>query len=75
MDKKKQAFLIALGKRIVSLREAKGISQTLLAGKCSKDKQSINRLEKGNVNPSVYFLLQVANALDISLAELLDPRG
>jgi putative transcriptional regulator len=75
MDKKKQAFLAALGQRIVALREAKEISQTLLATKCSKDKQSINRLEKGNVNPSVYFLWQVAKALDVSLSELLELRA
>ena len=72
MDRKKQAFLKKLGNRIIELREAKGINQTLLAEKCDKDKQSINRLEKGNVNPSAYYLFQIANALDVSLGELFN---
>lgn len=72
MERKKQVFLKNLGKRITEIREAKSISQTLLAEKCDKDKQSINRLEKGNVNPSAYYLLQIANALNISLSELLN---
>lgn len=72
MDRKKQAFLNALGRRITQLREERGMTQTLLAEECDKDKQSLNRLEKGNVNPSVYYLRQIAVALDISLSELLD---
>ena len=71
MDKKKQAFLKKLGERIVAIREAKGLTQTQLAEKCDKDKQSVNRLEKGNVNPSVYYLQQVAEALEVSLYEIL----
>ena len=72
MDKKKEAFLKKLSARIVEIREAKGINQTQLAEYCDKDKQNINRLEKGNVNPSVYYLSLVAAALDISLSKLLD---
>jgi putative transcriptional regulator len=72
MDKKKQAFLKKLGGRIVYLRESKSINQTQLAEYCDKDKQNINRLEKGNVNPSVYYLLQIAAALNVSLSDLLD---
>jgi len=72
MDKKKQAFLKKLGARIIEIREAKGINQTQLAEYCDKDKQNINRLEKGNVNVSVYYLLLIAKALGVSLSELLD---
>lgn len=74
MDKTKSIFLKNLGKRIALLRERGGLSQTELALECEKDRQSIHRLEKGGVNPSVYYLLQIANALNVSLSELLDSK-
>jgi transcriptional regulator with XRE-family HTH domain len=71
MEKKKQAFLKKLAARIVYLREKQGVSQAELAEKCDKDKQSINRLEKGNVNPSVFYLQEIADALGVGLNELM----
>jgi transcriptional regulator with XRE-family HTH domain len=71
MEKKKKAFLKKLAARIVHLREKQGVSQAELAEKCDKDKQSINRLEKGNVNPSVFYLQEIADALGVGLNELL----
>ena len=72
MDKKKKAFLKKLAARIVDLREERGISQARLAEKCDKDKQSINRLEKGNVNPSAFYLQEIAEALGVRLKEVLE---
>lgn len=72
MEKAKKIFLKNLGKRIASLREIRGLNQSELASECDKDRQSINRLEKGNVNPSAYYLLQISLALNTSLKELLD---
>lgn len=74
MDKTKSTFLINLGKRIAYLRESNGLNQTQLGMECDKDRQSINRLEKGNVNPSIFYLYQICKALKISLAELLDTK-
>lgn len=70
MDKKKTIFLQKLGLRITEIREEKGITQTELSIRCDKDRQSINRLEKGNVNPSVYFLSQICDALGTELSDL-----
>lgn len=61
-----------LGKRIVKLREEKGWSQSDLARACNKDRQSIEKLENGKVNPTLFTLLEVANALGISLSKLVD---
>lgn len=61
-----------IGKRIVQLREQKGWSQSDLARACSKDRQSIERLENGKVNPTLYTLLEVAIVLEISLSKLVD---
>lgn len=61
-----------LGKRIIELREQKGWSQADLARACNKDRQAIEKLENGKVNPTLYTLLEVANALEISLSKLVD---
>ena len=53
MDVKER--LLQLGLIVKKLREEKALSQTELAYKIGKDQPSINRLEKGNVNPSVNF--------------------
>lgn len=68
----KDTFLKKLGKNIAGLREKAGLSQTDLALRCDKDKQSLNRLEKGRINPSVYYLSEIATELNIPLWKLLD---
>jgi transcriptional regulator with XRE-family HTH domain len=60
------------GKRIIMLREKKGWSQSDLARACNKDRQAIEKLENGKVNPTLYTLLELANALEVSLGELVD---
>jgi Predicted transcription factor, homolog of eukaryotic MBF1 len=67
-DKLKKEF----GKRIIMLREQKGWSQSDFARACNKDRQAIEKLENGKVNPTLYTLLELANALEISLGELVD---
>ncbi|WP_294675593.1 helix-turn-helix transcriptional regulator [uncultured Fluviicola sp.] len=39
---------------------------------CLKDRQSIEKLENGKVNPMLFTLLEVANALGISVSKLVD---
>ena len=60
------------GKRIIMLREQKGWSQSDFARACNKDRQAIEKIENGKVNPTLYTLLELANALEISLGELMD---
>lgn len=60
------------GKRIIMLREEKGWSQSDFARACNKDRQAIEKLENGKVNPTLFTLLELANALEISLGELVD---
>lgn len=68
----KEAFLKKLGKHIKTLREAAGLTQTELALRCDKDRQNINRLEKGRMNPTAYYLSEVAKELNVPLKKLLD---
>lgn len=68
----KEVFLKKLGKNVARLREEAGFTQAEFALKCDKDKQSMNRIEKGRINPTAYSLLQLAVELDIPLKNLLD---
>jgi len=68
----KEVFLKKLGKNIVKLREAAGLSQAELALKCDKDKQSLNRLEKGRINPTAFYLSEIAKELEVPLKDILD---
>lgn len=67
----KGALLKKLGDRIRILRNQKGISQKDLAHSIDKDQQSIQRLEAGNVNPSIYYLYQISLGLGVSLEDIV----
>jgi putative transcriptional regulator len=64
-------LLKLLGDRIKEIRLAKGLTQTELAHKIGKDHPSINRLEKGKINPSYFFLCEIAEGLEISINDIL----
>lgn len=61
-----------VGQRIVELRTKKGWSQSDLARACDKDRQALEKLENGKVNPTIYSLLEIAKALGIPLKKLVD---
>ncbi len=68
----KETYLTKLGIHIAHLRISKGISQAELARCCNKDPQSLNRLEKGRINPSIIYLQEIANELGVSIKDLVD---
>ncbi|MFN4286719.1 MAG: helix-turn-helix domain-containing protein [Lacibacter sp.] len=39
---------------------------------CLKDRQSLNRLEKGKINPSVFYLLELSLELKVDLKDFFD---
>ena len=59
-----------LGIRIVELRDRKGWSQSDLARACGKDRQALEKLENGKVNPTVYTLLEISKALEVPLPDM-----
>ena len=61
-----------VGQRIVELRSQKGWSQSDLARACNKDRQALEKLENGKVNPTIYSLLEIAKALEVNLKELVN---
>jgi len=68
----KAEYLVKLGQHIGKLREAAGLNQSQLADRCDKDRQSIQRLEKGRMNPTAYYLLEIALALAVPVRDLVD---
>ena len=69
----KETLLKNLGARIREIRKEKGISQKVLAHSIGKDQQSIQRLEAGNVNPTYYYLCEIAEGLDVDLGLIIKP--
>lgn len=61
-----------IGQRIVELRMQKGWSQSDLARACNKDRQAVEKLENGKVNPTLYSLLEISGAMGVSLKKLID---
>jgi putative transcriptional regulator len=61
-----------IGQRIIDQRTKKGFTQADLARACGKDRQAIEKLESGKVNPTLYTLYEIAKALDISITSLVD---
>ncbi|SFH19531.1 Helix-turn-helix [Pedobacter insulae] len=66
-------FKIKLAKRIRQLRKEAKLSQAELATKIGfKDKQIVNNYEINGANPTAYNLVLIAEALNVTLDELLD---
>lgn len=61
-----------IGKSITHFREKLGLSKTDLAEKTGISPSSITQYENGNRNPSEENLVQIANALGISVNLLLE---
>ena len=64
------ALLRALARRIRALRERRGLTQEDFAARCGISGSFASLLERGERSPSYETLVQVAAALDVSLAEL-----
>lgn len=71
VNKSQQKKLVALGTRVKALREARGMTLEALGEVINKERQSISRLEKGKVNPSYLYLLDICKGLQIDLRELI----
>ena len=67
----KNPFLASLGERVRSLRSRRGVTRKALALTAEVSERHLANLEYGTGNASILVLLQVANALQCSLAEML----
>jgi XRE family transcriptional regulator, aerobic/anaerobic benzoate catabolism transcriptional regulator len=67
----KNPFLVALGERVRSLRSRRGMTRKAVALAAEVSERHLANLEYGTGNASILVLLQVAGALQCSLAELI----
>ncbi len=67
----KHPFLAALGERVRALRARRGMTRKAVALAADVSERHLANLEYGTGNASILVLLQVAAALQCSLAELL----
>jgi XRE family transcriptional regulator, aerobic/anaerobic benzoate catabolism transcriptional regulator len=70
-DEAKNPFLVALGERARALRSRRGMTRKALAAAADVSERHLANLEYGVGNASILVLLDVARALQCSLAELL----
>ncbi|MCU0931696.1 MAG: helix-turn-helix transcriptional regulator [Serpentinimonas sp.] len=70
-DESRHPFLLALGERVRTLRSRRGMTRKALALAADVSERHLANLEYGTGNASILVLLQVAQALQCSLAELL----
>jgi XRE family aerobic/anaerobic benzoate catabolism transcriptional regulator len=64
-------FLVALGERVRTLRSRRGMTRKAVAIAADVSERHLANLEYGTGNASILVLLQVAQALQCSLAELI----
>ena len=67
----KHPFLVGLGDRVRAVRARRGVTRKALSAAADVSERHLANLEYGVGNVSVLVLLQVAQALQCSLAELL----
>lgn len=61
----------AIGKRVRKHREAKGYTQMYLAELTNLAPTSISHIERGTTKASLPTVIRIANALDVSVDDLL----
>ena len=67
----KNPFLVALGERVKALRARRGMTRKAVSIAADVSERHLANLEYGEGNASILVLLQVARALQCSLAELI----
>ena len=70
-EAQRHPFLVALGERVRTLRSRRGMTRKAVAVAADVSERHLANLEYGTGNASVLVLLQVAQALQCSLTELL----
>jgi len=61
-----------LGEVIRDLRQEAGLSQVVFGEKCGFYQTYLSRIENGSANPTINAIEVIADALDVSIFELMD---
>lgn len=68
---------LSLGDRVRALREASGLTQSVVAARAGYQREDLSRLETGSrtANPTLRRVLGLAAALGVTASELLEGVG
>lgn len=67
--------LVAFGRRLVSLRERAGYTQSSLARAVGLSQSAISQIEDGDRNPTLKTLVMLADTFGMRVGDLLDDSG
>lgn len=70
----KKIVLKNLGAHLKKLREAKNLTQFDVCCRINKDRQSLQRIESGNSNPTIYYLMELSEGLEVDIKEIVNFR-
>ncbi|MGK5035931.1 helix-turn-helix domain-containing protein [Janthinobacterium sp. LB3P118] len=71
----KEFPLVAFGGAVRATRSERGVSQEELAHKSGIDRSYLGAIERGDQNAGLLHLTRIAEALSLSLAELMAKAG
>ena len=74
MQQQGKKYLQLIGNNIRKKRDELGISQQALADNADVAKSTVQRIERGEMNPSILTLKNISLALEINLEDLLKGR-
>lgn len=75
MPQKHSAASVEVGRRIAAIRTRATISARSLAECADMDLTNYQRIERGEGNPTLTTLIQIATALEVDVAELITGLG
>lgn len=64
-----------VGIRIRNIRKSQGMSQQILAYEVDMEKTNISRIEAGRTNVTVKNLYKIAQALGVTMKDIVDIEG
>lgn len=64
-------YLQRIGGNIRKRRDEKGMSQQELADNSNIAKSTVQRIEKGELNPTILILQMICDSLEIEISDLL----
>lgn len=67
-------FLKKIGIKLKVLRSLKGLSQDDIANRLDIDKSYYSKVERGLTNPTLLYLKNLSEVLDVKLEELVNPE-
>ncbi|MFW2177965.1 MULTISPECIES: helix-turn-helix domain-containing protein [unclassified Moraxella] len=74
-NSEKAPNVVAFGNRLREMRRAKGISQEDLALLADIDRSYMGRIERGEFNPTLTKIYQLAKALEVDVVEFFMPKS